>query len=74
MLSLIIKELEANEVSTLKNLWCILKSKSLGMKTKGSLEVSASSHCKSGIPLSHKKGIYCRTKYKVTVCDVGSFN
>ena len=25
MLSLIIKELEANEISTLKNLWCILK-------------------------------------------------
>ena len=24
-LSLIIKELEANEISTLKNLWCILK-------------------------------------------------
>ena len=26
MLSLIIKELEANEISTLKRLWCILKS------------------------------------------------
>ena len=25
MLSLIIKELEANEISTLKSLWCILK-------------------------------------------------
>ena len=25
MLSLIIKELEANEISTMKSLWCILK-------------------------------------------------
>ena len=25
MLSVIIKELEANEISTLKSLWCILK-------------------------------------------------
>ena len=29
-LSLIIKEIEANEISTLKSLWCILKTEGVG--------------------------------------------
>ena len=32
-LSLIIKELEANEISTLKSLWCILKEEEEKVKT-----------------------------------------